>query len=98
MAASNTKDCFRECIGKTVVGVLFDAMPPNRKDLAAGTKTLVFDDGTGLTLNDSGAFWRESAAEVKYAVAERHSELSALQREISDVLDLAGVLKPNQPN
>ena len=27
MAASNTKECFRECVGKKVVGVLFDVMP-----------------------------------------------------------------------
>lgn len=65
MAASNTKECFRECGGKKVVGGLFDAMPSGRSDLSRGTKTLLFDDGSGLTISAKGAFWVEHPEEVK---------------------------------
>jgi hypothetical protein len=54
-ATSNTFECFRDVIGLKVVGVLKDAMPPSRRDLAAGTKTLVFEDGTGLTFAPNGS-------------------------------------------
>ena len=56
MAASNTKECFRECVGKKVVGVLFDAMPSGHRDLSRGTKTLLFDDGSGLQSPRMGRF------------------------------------------
>lgn len=92
MAASNTKDCFRECIGKKVIGVLFDALPRNRKDLSAGTKTLVFDDKTGLTITSEGAFWLETKEEIEFAVHERRRELESCKREIEDVLQVAGVI------
>jgi hypothetical protein len=90
MTASNTFDCFRECVGKRVVGVLRDAMPPCRRDIAAGTKTLVFDDGTGLTIASNGSYWTERKDEIDRAIRIRREELEANHRDIQDVLDLAG--------
>lgn len=89
-AASNTRDCFREAIGHTIVGVLFNALPINRRDLASGNKTLVFDDGTGLTISDNGSFWRESKSDIDRAIRLRERELRQSQQEIEEVLTLAG--------
>jgi hypothetical protein len=88
--SANTKDCFRECIGRTVVGVLFDALPVNRRDIAAGTKTLVLDDGRGLTIASNGSFWIDSAEEVARAIRSKRQQLAATQSELEGVLELAG--------
>lgn len=90
MVASNTKDCFRYCIGKQVTGVLFDALPLGRCDLSSGTKTMIFEDGTGLTIANNGSFWIESADEIQRAVRSRKEELETTQRELADVLAVAG--------
>ncbi len=92
MAASNTKDCFRECVGKKIVGVLFGALPLNDADIANRTKTLVLDDGTGLTISSNGTFWRESAKDIRRAVDLKRDELNVTNREIVEVLALAGEL------
>ena len=93
MTASNTKECFRECVGKTVKGVLFCALPINDRDIASRTKTLVFDDGTGLTFSDNGSFWPEHASDVRRAVERKRDELNATKGEIAGVLALAGELE-----
>lgn len=93
MAASNTFDCFRECIGLRVVGVLRDAMPVSDRGLAKGTKTLVFEDGTGLTMAPNGSYWRESSNEIDRAISVRKRELDALNRDVADVLATAGALE-----
>src|SRR5579872_649045 len=85
-AASNTKDCFRECVGKKVVGVLFDAIPAGRRDIASGTKTLVFKDGTGLTISSNGSWWLDSANEVKRATEVIRTELMRTKDDIEDVI------------
>jgi hypothetical protein len=90
MVASNTKDCFRECIGKRVKGVLFDAMPIGRLDLARGTKSLIFDDGTALTIGGNGSFWIDGVEEVNRAILIRRKELEDTKAEISEVLIAAG--------
>ena len=90
MAASNTKECIRECIGRTIIGVLFDACPPHRKDLSAGTKTFVFDDGTGLTFAMNGSFWQVSTDEITRAVRMRRAELDRVVADLKDVLAMAG--------
>lgn len=90
MAASNTKECFREVIGLRVVGVMFDAMPSHRADLAGGNTTLVFEDGTGLTIASNGSYWRENASDVKRAVEKKKQELTSVQRDLRDVIVLAG--------
>lgn len=90
VAASNTKDCFRECVGMRVKGVLFDALPNSSQHLASGTKTIVFEDGTGLTIASNGSFWREGSEEVGRAIKSKRSELEANKRDIKDVLIAAG--------
>jgi hypothetical protein len=92
MAASNTKECFRESVGKRIVGVLFNALPFGRHDLAHGCKTLVFDDGTGLTLADNGSYWQENKADIQRAVDVQRDELSRAKADIEDVLRVAGAL------
>jgi hypothetical protein len=93
MTASNTRDCFREFVGKRVKGVLFDALPVNRVDLSAGNKTLVFDDGRGLTFANNGSYWIDSADEVKRAIDLVKADLKKAQKEIKGVLSLAGSLE-----
>lgn len=92
MTASNTKDCFREFVGKRVKGVLFDAFPMGRRDLNAGSKTLVFEDGRGLTIAQNGSFWIESAEDVKRAVSAVLEKAKATRKEIKGLLALAGEL------
>lgn len=90
MVASNTRDCFRSCVGKRVTGVLFDALPPRRQDLSRGTKTLIFDDGTALTMASNGSFWVELPSDVRQAIDERQKALEGVQAEICEVLVAAG--------
>jgi hypothetical protein len=89
MVASNTKDCFRECVGKRVKGVLFDALPVDRGCLAAGTKTLIFEDGSGLTITSDGSFWLEDRKEIQRAVDYRRMELEKTKAEIAEVIAAA---------
>lgn len=89
---SNARDCFSECVGHKVVGVLFDALPVGRRDLSGGTKTLVFENGQGLTISARGFYWIESAEEVRRAVRSKRAELDRVQGEIEGVLALAGAL------
>ena len=90
MSAANTRDCVRDLIGKKIVGVLFDALPVSHRDLQTGTKTLVFDDGTGFTFNSRGAFWKETAKDITRAVELKKQELHAIETDIKDVLTVAG--------
>ena len=92
MASSNTKECFRESIGRTIVGVLFNALPFGRYDLAQGTTTMVFDDGSGLTVASNGSFWQESRDVVERAVASQRGELERAKADLEDVLRVAGAL------
>ena len=96
MATSNTEECFRECVGKKVVGVLFDAMPPGRHDLRTGTKTLLFDDGSGLTISGIGSFCVEHPEDINRAIAEVHGDLCRNQRALKDVLVAAGAHLPGR--
>jgi hypothetical protein len=90
-ATANTDECFSICIGRRVIGVLFDALPVNRRDIAAGTKTLVFEDGYGLTISSAGSFWTEDKDEIARAIRYKREELSKTSAEIEGVLALAGV-------
>ena len=92
MTASNTKECFSECVGKRVVGVLFGALPVGDRDIASRTKTFVFDDGSGITFSSNGSFWPDSAKDVRRAVELKRDELNATKGEIAGVLALAGSL------
>lgn len=90
MTASNTKECFRECVGMRIKGVLFDALPLRRPDLSAGSRTLVFEDGSGLTIAANGSFWREPAREIDRAIDEMRAKLEANKALIQDTLTAAG--------
>lgn len=90
--ASNTRECFREFVGQRMKGLLFDVFPMHRHDLSGGSKTLVFEDGRGLTIASNGSYWIESAADVLRAVEIRQAELDARKADIAEVLALAGVL------
>lgn len=93
MPASNTPACFEEFINQKMVGVLYDALPVNRRDLAAGTKTLIFEDGRGLTITSSGAYWIDAAEEVNRAIVQLHEELQRTKARIANVLKVAGVVQ-----
>jgi len=92
MAASNTPDAFRECVGKTIVGVLFDACPAHRADLKKGNKTFVFEDGTGFTVSSGGTFWQEPAEQISRAIDVIKHDLKTNERLLQDVLGAAGAL------
>lgn len=90
MPAANTRDCFTEFIGQKMVGILFGALPTSHRDIAAGTKTLIFEDGRGLTLSSNGSYWIDSAADAQRAIAITRRELAETERRLYSVLDLAG--------
>ena len=90
-AASNTRECFIDCIGLKVSGVLFDALPLSRRDLRAGKRTLLFEDGTGLSISANGSFWRESKNDIFGAIREKEAELASASNEHRAVLELAGL-------
>lgn len=92
MTTANTHACFSEFIGQKVVGTLFNALPASRRDIAAGTKTLVFEDGRGLTIASNGSYWVDSADEVQRAVGIRERELKATQGELAGLLEMAGAV------
>jgi hypothetical protein len=96
MSAANTKECVRELVGREIIGVLFDALPTSDRSLASGNKTLVFKDGSGFTFSNNGSFWKETADDIRRAVARKEAELVALERDIRDVLELAGVSDKEQ--
>ena len=96
MTGSNTKDCFREFIGQRVKGVLFDALPAGRGCLAAGTKSLIFDDGRALTIADNGSFWIDGPLEVDRAISKTKTDLENAQKELAGVLALASPPPPTR--
>ena len=71
-------------------------MPTNRKDLARGTKTLVLDDGTGLTITSTGSYWRENAKEIESGIMVRKAELLKLHAELGESLRAEGVMAMNE--
>lgn len=87
---ANTEECFRLCVGRKVIGVLFSALPLSRRDLASGNKTLIFEDGYGLTISSSGSYWTETKDDIQQAVERKRAELGRTEREIREVLALGG--------
>lgn len=90
MTASNTHECFTEFIGQKVTGVLFDALPDHRRDLARGTKTLIFEDGRGLTISSHGTYWIDSVKDIQHALKRAEEELRKTQARLANVLFAAG--------
>lgn len=87
---SNSHETFSTFVGCTVKGFLKNCFPLGRRDLSAGTKTLLFECGWGLTVSSKGSYWVESPEDVKRAINYAKKELATAQREIRDVLALAG--------
>ncbi len=79
-----SSDCFRSCIGKRVVGFLFDSVPHGQNDLAAETQTIIFDDGTGLTFAPTLGCWMvESVKDVEKAIDNQLTKLRQLKQDIA---------------
>jgi hypothetical protein len=87
--SSNTNDCFSEFIGQKVVGVLFDALPPLIRRGEYSTRTLIFEDGRGLTIASNGSFWIDNAEAVARAVKRTRRHLEATQNQLAGVVALA---------
>jgi hypothetical protein len=83
MTASNSRECLESFIGARLTGVLLDAYAD------ASYKTLIFDDGRGLTFSGEGAFWAESKEGISRAIARRKAELKKTQIELEKMLKLA---------
>ena len=92
-AAANTKDCFRALVGERIVGVMFDALPLGNKGAANGAKTLVLEDGRGLTITGTGTYWLDSAEDVARAVERARRDLVHAHRELAALVDLAGLVE-----
>ncbi len=78
--ASNTEDCWREFIGQRLKGLVIN--PESR--------TLVFEDGRGLTVHHAGSYWITPVLDVTRAIEERRQHLRRIERDLQDVLLLAG--------
>ena len=96
MPTANTRACFEELIGHHIVGVLFDALPLSDRSIFAGTKTLILDDGRGLTISARGTYWFESAKDVRRAIECQRDELQRTQARLKGVLALAGGGAPDE--
>ena len=91
MPAANTRACFEEFVGQKVVGVIFDALPVSYRGLARGTKTLIFEDGRGLTIASNGSYWIDNANELRSAIQRAERELRQTEKNLRGVLSAAGV-------
>lgn len=87
MATSNTKEVFREAVGKRIVGLF-----TTHGEIAGTTTVLVLDDGTGVAVASNGSHWSLAKKEVKRRVYERRRELEALQADLRDVIASEGAL------
>ena len=89
--SSNTKDCFKEFFGMKLKGVLFDALPINREVISKGNKTLIFEDGRGLTFsNSNGSFWIDSKEDIDFAISSEKEKYINARKDIEEILSLAG--------
>jgi hypothetical protein len=88
----SNQDVFTSCVGRTVVGVLTDAIPQGRYDEAAGSLALVFDDGTALLWHSRmNRVCRVSVEDVAAVVADRTAQLEKLSEQLTEMQTLAGV-------
>ncbi len=86
---SNNNGCFTTFIGCRVVGVLKNALPLGRADLACGNRTLVFECGWGLTIANNGSCWIESPSEIESAANKVADHLKETIAALKGVLQLA---------
>src|SRR5690348_9943814 len=86
-APSNTMEVFDECVGKRVAGVLFGNI--RRAGDQGGRLTLVFDDGSGLTMGtspsgSSAVWWIEPPAAIKEAIESQSAALADVQKQLDE--------------
>jgi len=87
---SNTHQVFQTFRGCRVKGFLHDVFPLGRCDLSAGSRTLVFECGWGLTIGENGSHWTESPEDVQRAIGLVREQLQQAIGDTSDILKLAG--------
>lgn len=88
MAASNTTECMKECVGRRIVGVLFDV----GRSAEYPSKTFIFEDGTGFSFASNGSFWQEPSDKIATAINRHLNELRALEATKREILAAAGIL------
>lgn len=94
MATSNTKEVFREAIGRRIVGLYTE-----QAEFAGVVVVLVLDDGSGLAFGTgNGTHWTVPPAEVKLRVRRRRAELELLTSDLRDVLALEAVSATEEAN
>lgn len=86
---SNSRECLASLRDKRIVGFM-EGVLPSEAHLSKGTTTLVFDDGTGFTFNNSGAFWHESADDIARAIDQLRRHLEEANTTMQALLDMAG--------
>ena len=89
----NTPDCFMKLFGKKLTGVVFNALPhgeAGRNDRVKGTKTLLFENGEGITVYNGGFYRWESSYNISVAIKQRVQELRAAEFKIMDEIGLMG--------
>jgi hypothetical protein len=92
MAASNTDDCFREFFGLKLVGLIGDVWPLRSQSENTTYKTLIFEDGRGITLSSNGSWWVASKEDVSKAVGTLRNILEKQKKDIEEVAKLAGII------
>lgn len=85
MPASNTLDCFHEFVGQRLVGLTLGRTPSGSE-----VRTLVFEDGRGLSISSNGSYWVSPAEVVRCRIDEMRDELERTRRDIERVLALSG--------
>jgi hypothetical protein len=88
-AASNTVECVLEHRGKVIAGVMMGQLPLGRADLASGTVTIIFTDGSGFTFR--GSFWSETKDDVSRALGRFREQMEAAGLFAAEALRLAGM-------
>lgn len=92
MATSNTKEVFREAVGKKIVGLYSEC-----REIAGEIIVLVLDDGTGLAFGRNGSHWTVTREEVRNRARQRQAELENVQRDLRDVMALEGMAAGRAP-
>ncbi len=92
MPASNTLSCFEEFFGQKFIGILVGELPLNDKSVSSKTKTLVFEDGRGLTISSNGSYWVNNAKDVSLAIQRVRERLERNSGSLRTILELAGKL------
>lgn len=80
-----------------MTGLLFDAFPGGRADPARSDKTLIFEDGRGLTITSCGAYWIDSPEDIRSAISKIQREIGERQAELATQLANSVILEGAAP-